>query len=154
MKDVTNKPPTHREAVAEARITMPPEVRTMLRERRLEKGDALEIARVAGVMAAKNTPQLIPYCHPLPITGVKIVYEFEPQGVHILARAKTIAPTGVEMEALTAASVTALTLYDMLKPHTKILEIGDIRLLMKTGGKSGNYYRPGVTPEMIKKAGV
>ncbi len=153
MKDVTDKTPTHREAVAEAYISMPPDVQTMLRERRLEKGDALEIGRVAGVMAAKNTPQIIPYCHPLPITGVKITYSFEEKGVRIRARAKTIAPTGVEMEALTAASVTALTLYDMLKPHTKALEISDIRLLMKTGGKSGNYYRPGVTPEMLEAGG-
>ena len=150
MKDVTDKAPTHREAVAEAYISMPPDVQTMLRERRLEKGDALEIGRVAGVMAAKNTPQIIPYCHPLPITGVKITYTFEPEGVRIRTRVKTIAPTGVEMEALTAASATALTLYDMLKPHTKALEISDIRLLMKTGGKSGNYYRPGVTPEMLE----
>ncbi len=150
MKDVTHKAPTHREAVAEAFVWMPAEVQTMLRERRLEKGDALEIARVAGVMAAKNTPQIIPYCHPLPITAVKVSYAFEPQGVRVRARVKTVAPTGVEMEALTAASATALTLYDMLKPHTKALEIGEIRLLMKTGGKSGDYYRAGVTAETLE----
>lgn len=139
MKDVTEKSATRREAVAETFITMPPEIQVMLRERQLEKGDALEIGRVAGVMAAKRTWEIIPFCHPLPITGVDITYEFEPDGVRVQARVKTIAPTGVEMEALTAASVAALTLYDMLKPHTKILEIRDTRLLMKSGGKSGTF---------------
>ncbi len=140
MKDVTQKSPTKREALAEAKITMPPEIQTMLRERRLEKGDALEIARVAGVMAAKKTWEMIPFCHPLPITGVDVTYEYEPDGVRVKAEVRTIAPTGVEMEALAAASLAALTLYDMLKPHTKQLEIVHIRLLMKTGGKSGNYF--------------
>lgn len=139
MKDVTAKSPTLREALAEAKITMPPEIQTMLRERRLEKGDALEIARVAGVMAAKKTWEIIPFCHPLPITGVEIAYEHEPDGVRVRARVRTLAPTGVEMEALAAASIAALTLYDMLKPHTRQLEIVETRLLMKTGGKSGDY---------------
>ncbi len=149
MKDVTSKSPTLREAVAEAKITMPPEIQTMLRERRLEKGDALEIGRVAGVMAAKRTWEIIPFCHPLPITGAEIAYDFEPDGVRIRASVRTVAPTGVEMEALTAASVTALTLYDMLKPHTKELEIVETRLLMKTGGKSGDYFRQGA--ELISR---
>lgn len=143
MKDVTSKSATLRQAVAEAKITMPPEIQTMLRERQLEKGDALEIGRVAGVMAAKRTWEIIPFCHPLLITGAEIAYEFEPDGVRIRASVRTVAPTGVEMEALTAASVTALTLYDMLKPHTRELEIGETRLLMKTGGKSGDYFRQG-----------
>jgi cyclic pyranopterin phosphate synthase len=143
MKDVTTKSPTRREAVAEARITMPPEIQTMLRERRLEKGDALEIARVAGVMAAKKTWEMIPFCHPLPITGVDITYNYDAGGVTVRAAVRTIAPTGVEMEALAAVSLAALTLYDMLKPHTKVLEIVHTRLLSKTGGKSGNYvYKP------------
>ena len=86
MKDVTAKSPTLREALAEAKITMPPEIQAMLRERRLEKGDALEIARVAGVMAAKKTWEIIPFCHPLPITGVEITYEHEPDGVRVRAR--------------------------------------------------------------------
>ena len=140
MKDVTQKSPTKREATAESKITMPPEIQTMLRERRLEKGDALEIARVAGVMAAKKTWEIIPFCHPIPITGVDITYQFEPDGVRVQAAVRTIAPTGVEMEALAAASLAALTLYDMLKPHTKQLEIVHTRLLMKTGGKSGDYF--------------
>ena len=139
MKDVTAKSPTLREAVAESWITMPPEIQTMLRERRLEKGDALEVARVAGVMAAKKTWEIIPFCHPLPITGAEVSYTFEPDGVRVEARVRTVAPTGVEMEALAAASVAALTLYDMLKPHTKQLEIVYTRLLMKSGGKSGDY---------------
>jgi cyclic pyranopterin phosphate synthase len=143
MKDVTAKSPTLREAAAQSRITMPPDIQVMLRERRLEKGDALEIARVAGIMAAKKTWEIIPFCHPLPITGAEISYTFEEDGVCIEAKVRTLAPTGVEMEALTAASVAALTLYDMLKPHTKALEIQYTRLLMKTGGKSGDYYYQG-----------
>ena len=141
MKDVTQKSPTKREAIAESKITMPPDIQTMLRERRLEKGDALEVARVAGVMAAKNTWEIIPFCHPIPITGVDITYEYEPDGVRVKAAVRTIAQTGVEMEALTAASVATLTLYDMLKPHTKELEIVQTVLLMKSGGKSGDYFR-------------
>jgi len=146
MKDVTAKSPTLREALAEAKITMPPEIQVMLRERRLEKGDALEIARVAGVMAAKKTWEIIPFCHPLPITGADISYEHELDGVRVRARVRTLAPTGVEMEALAAASIAALTLYDMLKPHTKQLAIVETRLLMKTGGKSGDYIYEGASP--------
>jgi cyclic pyranopterin phosphate synthase len=142
MKDVTGKAATLREALGESKITMPAEIQVMLRERRLEKGDALEIARVAGVMAAKKTWEIIPFCHPLPITGVEITYEYEPDGVRVQARVRTVAPTGVEMEALAAASIAALTLYDMLKPHTRQLEIVYTRLLMKTGGKSGDYFHP------------
>ncbi len=138
MKDVTHKDHTHREAIAESIITMPPEVQAMLRERRLEKGDALEIARVAGVLAAKHTPDMIPFCHPLPITGTDVIYEFLPEGVRVVTRVRTHAPTGVEMEALAAASLVTLTLYDMLKPHTQDLCITQTRLLRKTGGKSGD----------------
>lgn len=140
MKDVTAKSTTLREAIAESKITMPPEIQTMLRERQLEKGDALEVARVAGIMAAKKTWEIIPFCHPLPITGVELSYTFDPDGVRVSARVRTVAQTGVEMEALAAASVAALTLYDMLKPHTKQLEIVNTHLVMKTGGKSGDYY--------------
>jgi cyclic pyranopterin phosphate synthase len=146
MKDITAKAPTHREAVAEALITMPPEAQTLLRERRTEKGDALEIARAAGALAAKKTWDLIPFCHPLPITHVEVTYFFEPEGVRIQTLVKTIAPTGVEMEALTAVSLVALTIYDMLKPHTKELEICYTRLISKKGGKSGDYhYQPKTT---------
>lgn len=140
MKDVTEKSPTLRTAIAETLITMPAEVQTMLRERALEKGDALEIARAAGILAAKKTWDLIPFCHPLPLTHVAITYFFEAEGVRLQALVKTHAVTGVEMEAMTAASIAALTLYDMLKPHTHALQIAYTRLLSKTGGKSGDYH--------------
>lgn len=143
MKDVSEKNLTHREAIAEAVITMPPDIQVMLRDRKLEKGDALEIGRAAGIMAAKRTWDLIPFCHPLPISHVSIEYTFEDEGVRIRALVKTHAPTGVEMEALVAVNMTALTLYDMLKPHTQALEIRESRLLYKKGGKSGEYrYQP------------
>jgi cyclic pyranopterin phosphate synthase len=140
MKDVSEKSPTHREAVAETLVTMPPDIQAMLRERRLEKGDALEVARTAGILAAKKTWDLIPFCHPLPITQVAITYEFPPEGLRLQALVKTYARTGVEMEALTAASVAALTIYDMLKPHTRAMEIAYTRLISKTGGKTGDYF--------------
>lgn len=140
MKDVSAKSPTLRTAVAESFITMPEAVQALLREGGLEKGDALEIARAAGVLAAKKTWDLIPFCHPLPLTHVAISYTFEREGVRVQALVKTHAVTGVEMEALTAASISALTLYDMLKPHTHDLAIVSTRLLSKTGGKSGDYH--------------
>ena len=143
MKDVTDKDLTLRTSTAESKLSMPPEVQKLLRERKLEKGDALEIARVAGVMAAKKTGEIIPFCHPLALTGVAIEYAFEDGGIRTQATVKTIGPTGVEMEALTAASVAALTLYDMLKPHTQAMEIAYVRLLSKTGGKSGDYHYEG-----------
>ncbi len=143
MKDVTDKDLTLRTSTAESKLTMPPEAQKLLHERKLEKGDALEIARVAGVMAAKKTSEIIPFCHPLALTGVAIEYAFEDDGIRTQATVKTIGPTGVEMEALTAASVAALTLYDMLKPHTQAMEIAYVRLLSKTGGKSGDYHYEG-----------
>jgi cyclic pyranopterin phosphate synthase len=136
MRDITAKIETLREALAEAFVAMPPQAQLLVRERRTEKGDALEVARAAGIMAAKRTWELLPFCHPLPLTHVEISYLFEELGVRIRASAKAIAPTGVEMEALTAASVAALTLYDMLKPHTQELEIRSVRVLSKSGGKS------------------
>lgn len=141
MKDISHKDPTLREAVAEAMITMPPDVQALLREGQLEKGDALEVARVAGIMAAKKTWEIIPFCHPIPLTGVSIRYEFLAEGVRVEALVKTHAPTGVEMEALAAVSLVTLTLYDMLKPHTHDMEIVHTRLLSKKGGKSGDYVR-------------
>jgi len=136
MKDITPKFETLRTAVAEAFVAVSKDALELLKERRLEKGDALELARAAGVMAAKRTWELIPYCHPIPITHCSIDYEFEPKGVRVRAKANAIAPTGVEMEALTAASTAALTLYDMLKPHTAEIEIQSIKLIEKRGGKS------------------
>ncbi len=143
MKDVTDKDLTLRTSIAESKLTMPPEAQKLLHEKKLEKGDALEIARVAGVMAAKKTSEIIPFCHPLALTGVAIEYAFEDDGIRTQATVKTIGPTGVEMEALTAASVAALTLYDTLKPHTQAMEIAYVRLLSKTGGKSGDYHYEG-----------
>ncbi len=136
MKDVSHKIDTYREAEAEALLTMPAEAQRLLRERRLEKGDALEIARMAGIMAAKRTHELIPFCHGLAISQAEVRYQFEPEGVRVRTVVRTLAPTGVEMEALTGASLAALTLYDMLKPHTTELELREVKLLAKSGGKS------------------
>lgn len=144
MKDVTAKTETMREAVAEAFVAIPPDALALLKERRTEKGDALEVARAAGILAAKRTWELLPFCHPLPLTHVGITYAFANEGVRIQSSAKTIAPTGVEMEALTAASIAALTLYDMLKPHTEKIEIRSLQLLSKRGGKSD--YRDVLSP--------
>ncbi len=144
MKDITDKFETLREAVAEAFVAIPPAAQILLKERRTEKGDALEVARAAGLLAAKRTWELLPFCHPIPLTHVEISYSFEGEGVRIQASTKTIAVTGVEMEALTAVSIAALTLYDMLKPHTQEIEIRSLRLLSKKGGKSD--YRDVLSP--------
>jgi cyclic pyranopterin phosphate synthase len=137
MKDVSEKAITLRIATAQAVVRMPEAVLTMLRERTLEKGDALEIARAAGLLAAKRTFDLLPLCHPMPIDKMDLRYEFSPGQVRVLIDVGTHARTGVEMEALTAASIAALTLYDMLKPHAGTdLIISDVMLLRKTGGKS------------------
>jgi len=144
MRDITGKFETLREAVAEAFVAIPPAALALLKERRTEKGDALEVARAAGILAAKRTWELLPFCHPLPITHVEITYAFEDSGVRIQAATKTIAPTGIEMEALTAAGIAALTLYDMLKPHTENIELRSLKLLLKKGGKSD--YRDVLSP--------
>jgi cyclic pyranopterin phosphate synthase len=146
MKDVTAKEDTLREAVAEVYLDMPAELQTILRERRAEKGDALELARAAAALAAKKTWDLIPFCHPIPLTYVGVTYDFPASGVRIETRVRTKAPTGVEMEALTAASLAALTIYDMLKMYSQQMVIRDQRLLRKTGGKSGDYRASGYTP--------
>lgn len=140
MKDITSKPETLRTATAQAVLSAAPEHIRLLAERRTEKGDALEAARVAGLLAAKRTWELIPLCHPLPLAGAAIEFEFGEGEVTVVASVRLIAATGAEMEALTAASVAALTLYDMLKPHAGTeLAIGAVRLRAKTGGKS--HYR-------------
>lgn len=144
MKDVSGKPDTFREATAEAFVAMPNDAQTLLRERRLDKGDALEIARAAGVMAAKRTSELIPFCHGILVTHAEVHYAFEADGVRVKSTVRALASTGVEMEALTGASLAALTLYDMLKPHTTELEIRAVRLLAKLGGKSD--YRDRLEP--------
>ncbi len=137
MRDVSEKAVTLRIAVAQAVIDMPPGVLAMLKSRTLDKGDALEIARAAGLLAAKRTWELLPLCHPLPVEKLDLRYVFGERSATVIVEVATHARTGVEMEALTAASVAALCLYDMLKPHAGTdLVIRDVMLMKKTGGKS------------------
>lgn len=145
MVDVSQKSATLRVATAEATVKLQPEAVEALREGGVGKGDPLLVAQLAGIMAAKKTGELIPLCHPLPISGADVGLEFHPERleVHIVATVKTKAETGVEMEAMTACAVAALTVYDMLKAASKGLEITDLRLLHKSGGKSGEWKRGG-----------
>jgi cyclic pyranopterin monophosphate synthase len=141
MVDVGGKAVTVREAVAEGRITMSPKALEAFRAGTLAKGDALAVARVAGIMAAKRTSDLIPLCHPLPITRAAVDIAFGDQALTVRATVSTEGKTGVEMEALTAASIALLTLYDMGKAIDKSMAIKGVRLVSKTGGKSGDYKR-------------
>ncbi len=157
MVEVGDKPVTHRQATAGCRVVVGPKVFPLLLAGSLPKGDVWAAARLAGIMAAKNTAQLIPLCHPLPLTGVDIDFTPEPQdwAVDIKARVHTHARTGVEMEALTAAAVAALTIYDMCKAVDRGLIIKDLLLLQKSGGASGDYRRPANPPESrLGQAGV
>lgn len=143
MVDVTEKAPTDRVAVAAGSIAMSPETFEQIRSRTVKKGNVLETARIAGVMAAKKTSDLIPMCHPLLLTHIRV--DFTPDEaenrIDITAEVRLLGQTGVEMEALTAVSVAALTIYDMCKASDKAMVISDIRLLTKSGGKSGHYVR-------------
>jgi cyclic pyranopterin monophosphate synthase len=141
MVDTTEKPVTNRRAVASARVLMSAETVAAIRDHSTPKGDPLETARLAGIIAAKRTAELIPLCHPLPLTHVDVTAELEDFGVYLEAEVTTRAQTGVEMEALTAVSVAALTIYDMCKAIDKSMTITDVRLELKTGGKSGDYRR-------------
>jgi cyclic pyranopterin phosphate synthase len=141
MVDTSGKARTARRAVASARVLMSPETVAALRAGRTPKGDPLEAARIAGIMAAKRTAELIPLCHTLPLTHADVRAELRDDGVHLEAEATTNAQTGVEMEALTAAAVAALTIYDMCKAVEKGMTITDVRLEEKTGGKSGTWKR-------------
>lgn len=141
MVDTGNKETTARRAVASAKVLMTSATVAALREHRTPKGDPLEAARLAGIMAAKRTSELIPLCHPLPLTHIDIQASVEDSGVALLAEVSTNAQTGVEMEALTAVSVAALTVYDMCKALEKGMTITDVRLERKIGGKSGDYER-------------
>jgi cyclic pyranopterin phosphate synthase len=143
MVDISAKTPTARTAVAEGYIAMSPAALAAVRESTVAKGDALAVARVAGIQAAKRTADLIPLCHPLPLTAVAVDFELNADGVRAQATASTTGRTGVEMEAMTAVSVALLTIYDMVKAVDKAMVIHDIRLLSKTGGKSGDWLRPG-----------
>ncbi len=139
MVDVSAKDVTAREAVAEGFITMSADALTAIREGAAKKGDVIAVARVAGIMAAKKTSELIPLCHPIALSKVTIDIDFAAQGVRVLATARTSGQTGVEMEALTAASVALLTIYDMAKALDKAMVIGNVRLLAKSGGRSGDW---------------
>ena len=143
MVDVTDKPATHREAVAEGLVIMSAET-LALAQGGAAKGDVLGVARLAGIMAAKRTADLIPLCHPLPLSKVSLDLDADPSlpGIRIRATVRTTGTTGVEMEALTAVSVAALTVYDMLKAAEKGMRIEGIRLLHKSGGKSGTWEAP------------
>jgi cyclic pyranopterin phosphate synthase len=142
MVDVSAKPETERVALAGCRVLLAPATLELLKEGALPKGDALAVARVAGIMGAKRTPELIPLCHPLPITGVEVALELEADAVAITATVRTTARTGVEMEALTAVATAALALYDMVKGVQRDARIDGLRLLAKRGGRSGEYRAP------------
>jgi len=141
MVDVSEKATTAREAVAHGRITVSREARRLIKGHAVAKGDPLQAARLAGIMAAKQTSSLIPLCHPLPLTHVSVDLLPTTTGFRIEARVRTSSQTGVEMEALTAVSVAALTIYDMVKAVDKEMVIGDICLVEKKGGRSGHYRR-------------
>jgi cyclic pyranopterin phosphate synthase len=144
MVDVSDKPATARRAVAEAFVTLEQETISLIVDGQVAKGDVLTVAEMAGVMGAKRTAELIPLCHPIPLTDlvVEITPERAAGGVRIRATAATVGPTGVEMEALTAAAVAALTVYDMVKGADRSAAIRDVQLLEKSGGRSGDWRRP------------
>ena len=141
MVDVADKPATLREALAECIVRMAPDTLRAVQGGTAAKGDAIQVARVAGIMAAKRTSELIPLCHPLPLTSVTLDFEFVPRAVRVLARARVVGQTGVEMEALTAAAVAGLTLIDMTKGIERGVSIESVRLLEKSGGRSGSWKR-------------
>ncbi len=143
MVDVSGKPPTAREAVASGAVSMRPGTLALLKENKIAKGDVLQVARVAGIMAAKKTPELVPLCHPVGITSVSVDFRLDEEKSRVLieSRVKTVGQTGVEMEALTAVSIAALTIYDMCKAVDREMAISDIVLLEKRGGGSGEFRR-------------
>jgi cyclic pyranopterin phosphate synthase len=141
MVDVGDKPVTSREAIARGMITMSREALRLIRSGAVKKGDPLQTARLAGILAAKQTSSLIPLCHPLPISSVNVELIPKARGYEIEARVRTTSQTGVEMEALTAVAIAALTIYDMVKAVDKTMVIGDIRVMLKSGGRSGTYIR-------------
>jgi cyclic pyranopterin monophosphate synthase len=141
MVDVGDKPVTNREAIARGSITMSREALRLIRAGAVKKGDPLQTARLAGILAAKQTSSLIPLCHPLALSSVNVDLTPTPRGYEIEARVRTTSQTGVEMEALTAVAVAALTIYDMIKAVDKTMVIGEIRVMMKSGGRSGTYRR-------------
>jgi cyclic pyranopterin monophosphate synthase len=147
MVDVTPKEPTHRRAVARARVNMSPETASLVARGAISKGDVLAVARVAGIQAAKRTPDLIPLCHPLLVGSVLVNFRIEDAWIEVEAHVDTVDRTGVEMEALTACSVAALTIYDMCKSADQSMVISDVALWEKTGGRSGTYRRSPIDEE-------
>jgi cyclic pyranopterin phosphate synthase len=141
MVDVMPKEPTHRRAIARGKVYMKPETTSLVAKGAITKGDVLAVARVAGIQAAKRTPDLIPLCHPLLVGSVFVNFRIEDSFIQVEAQVETIDRTGVEMEALTACTVACLTIYDMCKSADRSLEIGEIALWEKTGGRSGPYRR-------------
>ncbi len=141
MIDVGDKPVTRRTATARGRVLVPAAVLERIAARTLPKGDVLAVAQVAGIMAAKHTPDIVPLCHPLPLSKVDVLLELEDDGVVVTATAETTAQTGVEMEALTAVMAAALTVYDMTKGLDPSISIASAELVEKTGGKSGHWRR-------------
>jgi cyclic pyranopterin monophosphate synthase len=154
MVDVSEKPATTREAVAEGFVALSSAAWSLARRGKVPKGNVLEVARVAGILAAKATPRLLPLCHPVPLSSVRVDLTLPARGkIRVEAQVKAVAATGVEMEALTAVAAAALCVYDMLKPFDRSIAIGGIRLLRKTGGESGDYEATGrETPRRSRSA--
>ena len=154
MVDVSAKPATEREAVARGSVSMKPATMKLVQDGAMPKGDVMAVARIAGIMAAKKTADLIPLCHPLAITSVTVDMSIDEKKsrMDIVAKAKTVGQTGVEMEALTAVSVAALTIYDMCKAVDREMTISDIMLMEKRGGKSGEFRRSAASPVSPKAA--
>lgn len=150
MVDVTPKDPTHRRAIVRGRVYMQSETTSLVARGAISKGDVLAVARVAGIQAAKRTPDLIPLCHPLLVGSVLVNFRIEDDFIEVEAQVDTIDRTGVEMEAMTACSIACLTIYDMCKSADKAMVIGDLTLWEKTGGRSGTYRRqPTYTDEEL-----
>lgn len=155
MVDVGAKEKTERVAVASGRVRMSPKALRAIRQNRVEKGDVIAAARLAGIMAAKMTSQLVPLCHPLGLSGVELEVRPGPSGIEVLATVKTVERTGVEMEALVAVSAAALTVYDMLKSTDRAMVIEAVQLELKSGGRSGLYLRskPALRPPLSPRRG-
>lgn len=139
MVDVTDKEVSDREAIAACLVRMSPETRDLVTARSLDKGDALEVARIAGIMAAKKTSELIPLCHPIAIGAIEVTFHPLDEGIGIVVTVRTAERTGVEMEAMTAAAVAGLTIYDMVKSTERGVTVAEVKLLKKSGGRSGTW---------------
>ena len=142
MVDISGKSPTHREAIAVGQVELSQDVMLLIHERKIPKGDVFTVAKMAGIQAAKETFRWVPLCHPTAIAGVSVDIEFQPHGVRVTSAVKAFDKTGVEMEALCAVSAACLTIYDMCKAVDKAMSIGPIRLLKKSGGRSGLWTNP------------